>query len=367
MSEQPARLNFPTASLTENNHELLAKLRKDPRIKTGLFLALPTKLINAIERNLGDKLPAEDLQFEQKASSVLIGQQIGWWRGNFITSAYFGEPPSNVLPLDTWRRPGVPEQDIELARIALESSQADRDRIRTALVAYVGWLTTNPDFISEHDALVKKHQARISADGFPLLGNFNVAAVAGQPPAKKGPKIGRVIGNKVLTYLSDFEAFLVRWRLQGLNAPYTPEPLGPQFPVLDPQRMSNHMAAGGRTLYFPDTLPTPGRDDLRDLVEQSLGRHSANPPEHLQGWTKIIAGDTMSKNQLPRYARIARLQLYWTALHFRYKKQLQRSKGKLIVAFAEYYHLSDDAIKNDLTLIDERMNGNWPRPYAIGS
>ncbi len=349
MSDQPARINFHSGSFHSSDPELLAELREDPRIAKGLFFALPTTLIDAIERNLDDKIPAADLKFERKATSVLAG---------LVT-----EPPSDNPPVKTWSASGVSDQDIAKTRAALVSSQADRNRIRIAQAAYIGWLTTNSEFISEHDELMKNHQSRLSTNGFPVLGNFNVAAAAKKRPAKKGPKIGKITDDKVLTYLSDFEAFFVRWRLQGLNAPYIPEPLGPQFPVLDPQRMSNQMAAGGLTLFLPDTFPTPGCDELRNLVEQALGRYSATPPEHLQAWTEIIAGDTMAKNQLPHYARIARLQLYWTALHSRYAAQLKRSKEKLTAAFSEFFGCDDKTIKRDLKLISERFSRNWPRPY----
>ncbi len=298
-----------------------------------------------------------------KFSASLTGQQIGIWRGNYLTSSYLGEPPSEDLPLDTWRALGVRDQDLERVRAALKSSQADRDRIRTALAAYVGWLMTTPQFTREHDELLKEHRTTISAVGLPTIGNFNLANADAEVLAAGKLNTGRVEDNGEKACLEDFQDFYVRWRLQGLNAPYVPEPLGPQFPVLDPQRMSNQMAAGGLTLFLPDTFPTPGRDELRELVEQALGRHSASSAEHLRGWREIIASESKARNQLARYARIARLQHYWTALQSRYAEQLGRSKGKVMEAVANYLGVEPKTIARDLDLISERFSFDWPRPY----
>jgi hypothetical protein len=363
MSTQSVKLNLHADSLEWTNN-LSAEMRDDPRIADGLFLALPMSLIDKINAHLDAGTIVEaDLQFERELCCSLAGQQIGYWRGNVISSGYLSEPPRAAPPIDTWRALGVPDQELERVRAALESSQTSRDRIRTALVAYVGWLMTAPEFIREHDELFEKHRPTIAAVGLPTIGNFNLVKADPELLAAGKLDTGRVEDNLEKACIEDFQAFFIRWRLHGLNAPYVPEPLGPQFPVLDPQRMSDQMAAGGLTLFLPDTFPTPGRDELRELVEQALGRQSANSPEHLRDWTEIVAGDTMSKNQLPRYARIARLQQYWNALYSRYTEQLGRSKGKLMEAFADYFGVSADAVKTDLELISKRLGPSWPRAY----
>jgi hypothetical protein len=363
MSTPRRQINLHADSLRWGGN-LSTERRDDPRLAAGLFFALPAKLIDEIERHVGgDKIATADFQFEREVSASLTAQQIGVWRGNYITSSCLGEPPSAAPPIDNWSSLGVPDQDLERVRNALDSSQADRDRIRTALAAYVGWLLTTPQFIREHDELLQGHRTTIAAVGLPTIGNFNLAKADPQVFAAGKLEMGRVEDNLERLCTEDFKSFFIRWRLTGLNAPYVPEPIGPQFPVLDPQRMSDQMAEGGLTLYLPDTAPTPGRDELRELVEQALGRHSASSAAHLRGWREIIASESKARNQLARYARIARLQHYWTAIQSRYAEQLGRSKGKVMEAVANYLGVEPKTIARDLDLISERFSYAWPRPY----
>ena len=154
-------------------------------------------------------------------------------------------------------------------------------------------------------------------------------------------------------YVRAFEEFFIRWRLEGMPAPFVPQPMGPYLPVVDLRPVLGHMRQGGTTFYIPDICTVPSRDKLRELLEEALRDRSG--PDHLAEWFGIVQSDNAAKNQIPRYARIFEVQHYLRALYARHPAALERKKSALIVAISGYLGVSDDTIERDLSFIADRL------------
>ena len=240
-------------------------------------------------------------------------------------------------------------------------------RFREPLVAFAGWLLTNPDFLAEHRQLFQDHAAFIGRHGIPRLvtaaSDYRTPAerrVAGAvppfDPADLGASEQGPAGSEAAC--EDFETFYVRWRLQRLETPFLPEPIPPMLPVLHLPSVLGHMRAGGQVFYLPDIFPIPGRDELRELLDDNL-RDVGPDADHLSEWRDIIGVANPSKNQLVRFARQFRVQHAARALYSRHSEALRRQRGRVILALAAWLGVSDETVRDDLDLISRRLGNDW--------
>ena len=81
-------------------------------------------------------------------------------------------------------------------------------------------------------------------------------------------------------------------------------------------------------------MPVPDRDTLRDMI--AAATNAAHVPNHLQEWHQIVQATNSAKNRIPRFARLFRLQHYWTVLHKRWGPRLDGRIEKLQFAFAAW-------------------------------
>ena len=157
-----------------------------------------------------------------------------------------------------------------------------------------------------------------------------------------------------------FEEFFIRWRLEGMPAPFVPQPMGVHLPVVDLRPVLGHMRQGGTTFYIPDICPIPSRDKLREILEEAL--RDRNAPDYLAEWFEIVHSDNVAKNQIPRYARIFEVQHYLRALYARHAVALERKKSAIVLAISEDLKVSDDSIERDLSFIADRLGSEWYLP-----
>jgi hypothetical protein len=219
---------------------------------------------------------------------------------------------------------------------------------------YAGWLMTNGSFLEEHQKLFQQWADEVAKQGIPRMG-----PVLSDGQSFPGAQLAE---GHFEQFLHEFEEFFIRWRLEGMPAPFAPQPMGVHLPVVDLRPVLGHMRQGGTTFYIPDIFPVPSRDKLREIMEEAL--RDQNSPAHLEEWLEIVHSDNVAKNQIPRYGRIFEIQHYVRALYARHAAALDRKKSAVVVAISLFLQVSDDTVERDLAFIAERLGANWYLPAA---
>lgn len=215
---------------------------------------------------------------------------------------------------------------------------------------YIGWLLTSRTFLEEHRQLFTKWQNKIRKSGLVQLG----------PLVSEGttlPGTRRVSSKTTLQFAKESENFYIRWRLNGLAAPYLPVPLTPKLSGAFPLTVLGQLNGAGGIFFIPDTFPIPSRDDLRRLLDDSL--RSDKGPEHLSDWTRMVQRNNAAKREIGRFSRIFELQHYWKVLCQRHSKALNRNEGKLKQAVASFLRVDEQVVHRDLLLIRKRIGSEW--------
>ncbi len=178
---------------------------------------------------------------------------------------------------------------------------------------------TNAAFLAEQQELLDKWKDELVQYGIPQMGP--VVRDVSKLPVDVAARPGTLDD-----FVQGFEGFFVRWRLQGMAAPFLPQPLPPQMPVPLLEHILGHMRHGGQTFYLPDTYPVPSRDELREIMEIALRGHEA--PEHLAEWMQIVHSSNPARTPLKRFARLLGVQHYWRAIFDRHGNALRRTEAR---------------------------------------
>ena len=319
-----------------------------------LFFTLPPPLLKVIVGKVGkDGFDAALLELEYALADQCGDhtQHVGFWKGQAICYGM-------ILPL-------VPlslseEQLQELAIYAKKTPEQVLDTLETgqrglawnASVSrgYLGWLLTSPTFLQEHDDLFTKWERQIWKSGVLQLGPLVPEGVT--PPGTR-----RESSETVQNFAKAFEDFYIRWRLNGLVAPYLPTPLTPKLSRSFPLTTLEQLQGAGGIFFIPDTYPVPSRDQFRQLLEDSL--RGDKGPEHLVDWTRIVRRGNAAKTEISSYARIFELQHYWWILHQRHSQALNRKLGRLKEALASFLKADSQTIHRDLLRISKRLGPDW--------
>lgn len=330
--------------------------RDHPLVAGKLFYALPPDLLDRVLRFIPEeKFDPQLFVLERAMTHVCSPPTIGFWNGRMLQSHRLAPlPPLTTMDLSGMEQLGWSKE----FQLGLKANLAQADvKLRSAqslLAGYLGWLLTEKTFLEEHDALLGRHADFIRGNGLPQM------ATVGRAMASSSLKqLGfGADDDRASDAFDQFEKFYVRWRLQGLDGPYAPNPLTPQLPVYHFPGLFGHMREGGQTFYLPDIYPVPSRDELRQLIEENL-RPSHALPGHLTSWQGLVSADRSERNQIQRYARLYPLQHAVRILYARHGSALKRSKGQLQAALGEHFGVSADAIKDDMALIAERLGSGW--------
>jgi hypothetical protein len=317
-------------------------------IPPGLFFTLPSQLLSTLEKYLGtDRFDAALWQKENRLAAICtVGDIVGFWRCQFISYDLL-RPKELRITSDDVAGYGWTADQIEAVNV-LGASRVER--FENVSRSYAGWLLTNATFLAEHRDLLNKWQNEVAEYGIPKMGP--VVRNGCQVPMAVVVEVGRLAD-----CIQEFENFFVRWRLQGMPAPFLPYPLQPQLPVPVLEYVLGHMRHGGQTFYLPDTFPVPSRDELREIMEDAL--RGSEAPEHLADWMQIVRASNPSRNALGRFARLLAVQHYWRAIFERHGGQLRRARGLVGEALAEFLGTSPETIRDDLSFISERLGYEW--------
>ena len=328
---------FPFGNLTLQLHYAGATptplLLPESAQQRGIYFGIPGALLELVVSELGeDRLRGEDLDRDRQLAAINV--DVGCWRGAVIQYPYLA--PRAPVNLGESAASILQKTPVEIRRLQHEL-EARCAAIEGPMRGYLGWLLTQRAFLDEHDQLVSEFRVQLRSHGFP------------QPVWTSL----RGLEATDATWVQRFREFYARWRLQSLRAPYLPLPEGPRIP----DSLARVRVEGQVRTMVPDIFPTLGRGLIDDSLEDAL--RGGRLPEHLAGWMRIVRRQNQAKNVFEKWERIFRLQHYWKVLHQRYSQALRRKKTALIAAFAEFFDVSSDSIKNDLNAIARNLGAGW--------
>jgi hypothetical protein len=338
---------------------LPAKYQGHPLLNGPPFFTLPEELIVKFVGHVGEsRVDSELLKMEFELSRI-HGEHcanVGFWGGCPITFELLRS--SNSLAGDDvlqWMQEcGYTEKE------ALETTELAGDRLswtRNVRRGYCGWLMTNRTFLSEHDAIFSQWAGLMEQNGIPVMG-----AVVRDAQAIPGSELASA---EMEPFIQAFQDFFIRWRLDSMPAPFTPVPMSVHLPVSDLRTMLGHMRDGGMSFYFPDIFPIPGRETIREMIEEAL--RDSQSPEHLLEWFSIVRSENRAKNEIVKYNRLFEVQHYLRAIYSRHGKALRRKKSSIKIALSEFLRVSEDTIERNLAIITKNLGKNWLSSLANDS
>jgi hypothetical protein len=319
-----------------------------------VFYTLPPTLLDLLVKTCGEAAFDPDaLQMERVLSAALLHdpQLVGYTAaGDALSYAYLSpDPLLDWDPSDdALRACGLTRQKFAaIIRDAQEQLAPQQDALR----GYLGWLSTNPQYLQERDRLFSSWAAKLKEEGIPRSGPMMTRTPRGNK------LIRRVRSARRLAFLKDFEQFYARWRLRHLVTPELPQPLGAQIPLLNPLELFTQLRRGAVSFYQPDTVPIPDRDRLRSVLEDL---RTQRRDDHLREWTSKIRRDRRNNDAIEQFANVFRLQHCWAQLERRHPGLLRGRIGKVHEAFAAFLKVGVSAVEKYRGKIRRRLHARQP-------
>jgi len=290
-------------------------------IPDGMQIAIPQRLLELVIREVGEP------RFDQRDVRNAIQLQhladqfgaIGFWDRQPILFSQFSKvcPEPTSPNLDSSFSAAVSKAD----QIAMRRAEDSIAEIKRLTKAFIGWLITNPVF--------REEQSRI----------IQVVRESGRQriPTSVECNPRHPAYDECLAACAEFYHL---WCLQGLSAPGFPVPLGTST-------VQNQM-------QWPAYLPAYGSGLATTLVQLANG-HYPEMQLKISGWLELVSRECPSQNQIPRYIRLVELHTYWRALHVAFPGTFARAKTRLVLAFAEFFHVDESTVKRDLDVISKRL------------
>jgi hypothetical protein len=347
-SPQAAGTPTPPAVSELRSFAVPSPFARHPLVDGRYFYTFPERLLTlVVDQVVPDRFDAQILNMERQLSTLVNDRSVyvGIRREAPIAYGYLEASKPVRFSYDdvkhlNW---GKSEQEIEQF---LRVVNPRRDALTEPLRGYCGWLMTNKTYVAEHDQLICQHARQVRDHDFPIP----ILAACGPPMPQSAIDE---------TWVNAFRQFYSRWRLQSLVGPGLPMPLPvllPSFPLL-----AQNLAAaeGGTSVFLPDIVPISTRGVIHETLDDAV--HGGQQPEHLAEWHRIVRRDNTAKNKIARYARLFGLQHYWRLLFERHPNTVVGNKAHLVDAMAEFFNLSIDSIRKDLTFIGKRLGKGWER------
>jgi hypothetical protein len=343
----------PNLALNRATNDLLpvAEFRHHPLVAGRYFYTLPPTLWDALLANLGEGSFDHDLIRMERILSAACGDHsssVGFRDGELVLFAGLRPMPPLQLSDDDLRAIGM--EPISIQNSLRLFSERDAEPLRRFRQGYVGWLTTNRQFLDEQDALLAAH-----AEVVRRLGTNFVELI--RPSRTMLLETDAIPDPQRDEFNQACEAFFTRWRLLSLAGPYLPVPLQALMAGTFLSTAVPQLARAGGVFFLPDTMPIPSRDQLRGMLDDAL--HRGEKPDHLEDWFEIARAGNTARNHLDRFGRLFEVQHYWRVLYDRHAAALEGNIGRLEVAMSKFFELSPQTIHSDLIQIRRRLGEEW--------
>ena len=298
-----------------------------------VIYGLPELLIEALNKKSKGLLTDAELDFELRLHDSL-GERyaVGFDDGRPIHSSLFEERSAVLVsPEDFealgWEKSGLTLEGVNCAAEEIENRALP---FHEQLVAYAGWLLTNPQFIQEL-ALLREQEAQF---------------IAAESSA---------VAENIVRQMNDF---LARWQLANMTTWDLPEPQGPNLSgTTFPE--SARRGADGIPLEFTMTTKLPARFPIRDLLAE-IRQHDAGA--HLADWQQVLSTEKTQGPGIIGYGRTLHIRFFRdTVLSSRYGERFVGRHEDLDRAFGDYLGVSSKSIKALRVEISRRL-----RPVTAG-
>jgi hypothetical protein len=341
-----------------NNLTAPSRFLHHPLVENCYFFTLPRPLWDDVFGRLGEERFGSDTVEMEWTLSGIVGDhstRAGFWKGRAFSYDL-------LQPKPKWRPSAEGARSVrwEVNQATLDEGmrhlEERSERFVKVTRAYAGWLLTNRQFLDEHDALFTEWSEVVQRWGLDRLGILL-------------PREGFLPGDDPTAdprwpdYSAAFDEFFTRWRLQKLAAPYLPVPLQPLMAGCFPTTVVQQVNRAGGAYCLPDTFPVPSRDDLRNMLEDSL--HGSSTPDHLKEWMAHIARDNAARRPLIRFARLFELQHYWRIIRRRHARAIRGQVGVLKEVLGGFLGVSKDTVHRDLLFITKRLRKGWAERGAF--
>lgn len=232
---------------------------------------------------------------------------------------------------------------------------------RRQLLAYVGWLVTNPIYLEERDQLRELSNSCRLPVVFPVRAPVNLpASYPGE--GRPLPDQDRLFGQRV-------EAFLTRWCLMELVTWDLPFPQGPLLGLVGTGRVLETVLGKGAVLFVPWHFRVHAKAEVLEELykaQRQTGRESPTrfmeqdrwPVEHIETYAKLF---------LVRHFRSAVASRYSLTSHRDRVGQINRALAQWLIGTnsqeAEHEDQLESAtrwVRKLLWMARERMNGRLP-------
>src|SRR5262249_19276815 len=101
-----------------------------------------------------------------------------------------------------------------------------------------------------------------------------------------------------------------------------------------------------------------------EVLEDTV--RGGEPPDHLREWIDIVRSSNPARNRIPRFARIFKLQHFMRVLYSRHAATLNRKKGAVCDAVAEFFEVDRDVIRRDVRFVESHLTRDWAvRPNPL--
>jgi hypothetical protein len=301
----------------------------------------------ALLKELGrNRFDADDLALELKLSDICEDHsvQVGFRDGQPILFNRLRTCPISFPKpdCDEWRA----KSDSEWSN-CLSQLNRRADYFSSIIRGYLGWLLTNPLFLSEHHRLWEGASEELNGTSIPQR-------IEARRSGHELPDGWQLQPDGASGVAAQFRDFCSRWRLSQLAGPYLPQPVEPRIPNL----LASHQAAP--QFQIPDTIAIDGGGLVREMMTDSLSQPRA---EHLAEWMQIVAPENQGRKTIHRFARLFELQHYSRVLAERHPGAVARNKERVRHAFAAFFGTSDDTLRSDLQFVKKRLaRGHYQAP-----
>lgn len=341
-------------------------------VLTDLKYSLPLPLLNALELEQAHKSIAPDswTAFVQLATRCATERCVGEWNGQPVRYELLEAPATvrsvfNAIPPQwkkhpEWQSSGWAEIEKQQSLLS-ENFDRQAQEIWLQRAAYAGWLLTEPRFIDEHDGFFRRYLTTMS--------KFHLPEIDSTTATKSILTKAKTATGKGARFASEYLAFLARWNLTKMAGPYLPEPLPPlntlrpgaPVPPSSKRRSTSAVVVDINALKL---MSPQQRDDGFHMYTQS--------PDHLRGWSKIVATSASRRVQLQRYARLLRVRHYWFVLHQTFHDALGGKSTSLKYGFARFFFPKEssfqkaETITKDLQHIRRRLlDREWATKHSF--
>jgi hypothetical protein len=295
--------------------------------------SLPVQLVESLRAKLPYWLTAQDLTFEEEFADLCGRYHVVGAAGGksvpygWLTIATPTEQPIESLTLSDLKLfEGDQFWTLETANCLLKAGADRIEPIRQQLQAFIGWLITNPAFVSQVAEFKAREKDKLAA-GEPLEDDKEL--------------------------LLTFVEFCAEWQLDGMATWDLPIPCGVNLSGLA-------IPLGNRgepiNLTFPATVRLPARFPLGDLMKE-LRRDTLS--DRLAGWREVLDPNGGDGKGLRRYRQILPLHFYRNVvLQSRYGDRILGHVELLDVAFADFFgDIGEDRVKKLRLGIERRFKG----------